>query len=313
MVRIGSTELDVYPLQLGGNVFGWTADERNSFEVLDAYAEAGGNFVDVADIYGGPHRTEGGDWSESVLGRWMTARGNRDQMVVATKVGMGADSAGLEPSRIREHAEESLRRLGTDRIDLYYAHQDDETTPMTEVLATFDALVTEGKVRYIAASNFSAPRLAEALQISQREGFARYVALQPHYNLMERAYEHELEPVVAANGISTLPYFGLAAGFLTGKYEPGGEITGDRASRVSKYAADPRAPKVLQALRSVAAEHGAEPATVALSWLRQQPTVAAPIASARNVAQLPALLASTTLELTNEELVELSSASTSVA
>lgn len=311
MVRIGNTELDVYPLQLGGNVFGWTADEAASFEVLDAYAEAGGNFVDLADTYGGPQRSEGGDWSEAVVGRWLDSRDSRERMVIATKVGMGVDSAGLEPKRIREHAEESLRRLGTDYIDLYYAHRDDEQTPMHDVLSAFDALVREGKVRYIAASNFSAPRLTEALRISAQDGLASYVALQPHYNLLERAYETELARVVAANGMSALPYFGLGAGFLTGKYEPGTEISGARAGRVSAYAKDPRAPEVLRALRTIAAHRGAEPATVALAWLRVQPTVAAPIASARSAEQLPALLASAELELSTEELASLAAATDS--
>lgn len=310
MTRIGTSDLDVFPLNLGGNVFGWTADEQQSVAVLDAFTAAGGNFIDTADAYSAWAPGHVGGESESIIGRWAASRGNRDDLVIATKVGKLRGLEGLSPATIRRAAEDSLRRLRTDRIDLYYAHEDDPNTPLEETLAAFDALVREGKVRYIGASNFTAARLAESLAISEREGFASYVALQPHYNLVERdRYEGELADVVAKSGLSTLPYWSLASGFLSGKYRPGAQVDSARAGAAGRYLTTERGQRVLTALDEVAAAHRAEVATVALAWLAAQPTVAAPIASARTVEQLPALLAVADLALTGDELERLTAAS----
>lgn len=287
-VRLGTSDLAVHPLSLGGNVFGWTADEQQSFAVLDAYAAAGGNFVDTADTYSSWVPGNTGGESETIIGNWIRSRGNRDDLVIATKVGLHPEARGLGAATIKSSVEGSLRRLGTDRIDLYYTHQDDDT-PVEEFVTALTELVKEGKVREIAASNIGAERLAEALAFAEREGLAKYVAVQPHYNLVSRAtFEGPLADVVADHGLATVPYYALASGFLTGKYRPGGgEVASARSEGASRYLADPRGPKVLAALDSVAAEHGAELATVALAWLNTRPTVAAPIASARTVEQLP--------------------------
>ena len=313
MPRIGSTELDVFPLCLGGNVFGWTADESESFAVLDAYAAGGGNFLDTADVYSAWVPGNSGGDSETVIGRWLEARGMRDSFVVATKVGQLKGVEGLSATTIRRAAEASLRRLRTDRIDLYYAHVDDDGVPLEETLGAFDALVREGKVRHVAASNYDAPRLAEALEVARREGFAPYVALQTHYNLVERGrYEGELRDLVAREGISALPYYGLASGFLTGKYRPGSEDgASPRAARARAYLERGGA-EVLDALDEVAAMHDAPVAAVSLAWLRAQPTVAAPIASARTPEQLADLLRAAELELTSDELARLHAASEAV-
>jgi aryl-alcohol dehydrogenase-like predicted oxidoreductase len=297
MAKLGHTDLDVFGLCLGGNVFGWSADEQVSFDVLDAYAAAGGNFVDTADTYSN-------GVSETILGRWIKARGNRDSVVIATKVAKKADRRGLSAANIRRAAEESLARLGTDRIDLYYAHEDDASVPMEETLGAFDALAREGKVRAFAASNFTAPRLAEALALSEREGYAKYAALQNHYNLLERAeYESDggVAPLLAREGIPSLPYFGLARGFLAGKYRPGAEVESVRAGGVGRYRNE-RGYAVLTALDEVAAEHGTTVGAVSLAWLASRPTVAAPIASARTVEQLEQLLPFTQLKLSADEL-----------
>ncbi|MFG1640313.1 aldo/keto reductase [Amycolatopsis sp. NPDC049252] len=302
MTKLGNTDLDVYGLNLGGNVFGWTADEPQSFAVLDAYTAAGGNFVDTSDLYGGGGR------SEEILGNWLTARGNRDDVVVATKVGMWDGRPGLSAKNIQAAAEDSLRRLRTDHIDLYYAHRDDPDTPLEETLTAFDALVRAGKVRHLGASNYSAERLADTLSTSDKNGLARFAVLQPHYNLVERDYEHDLAPLVAREGLATLPYFALAKGFLTGKYRSKEEtVDSPRAARASSYL-DGHGERVLAALDEVAQAHGVSVATVALAWLRVQPTVAAPIASARTPEQLTDLIASVTLELTTDEVTALSEA-----
>jgi aryl-alcohol dehydrogenase-like predicted oxidoreductase len=218
MAKIGNSDLDVYGLNLGGNVFGWTADEEHSFAVLDAYAAAGGNFIDTADVYMARVPGNSGGESETIIGKWLAGRGRRDDVVIATKVGSWERQPGLSAVNIREAVEGSLRRLQTGHIDLYYAHRDVADVPLEETLGAFDELVRAGKVRYVALSNFNAERLAEALAVCDREGFARPVALQPHYNLVERAYEQDLAPLVQKEGLSTLPYFALAKGFLTGKY-----------------------------------------------------------------------------------------------
>lgn len=301
MTKIADTELDVFPLCLGGNVFGWTADEDASFAVLDAYAEAGGNFIDTADMYAGNE-------SERIIGRWLAGRGRRDDMVIATKVGMASRQPGLAATTIREAIEGSLTRLGVDHVDLYYAHRDDPGTPLEETLAAFDALVREGKVRYIAASNYEAPRLAEALKISATEGLARYVALQPHYNLVERDFEADLAPLCARENLGVMPYFGLARGFLTGKYRPGAPQGDSPRSEGARKYLDDRGLAVLTALDEVAAAHDTSVAAVALAWLLAQPTVVAPIASARNTEQLAGLLPMAELRLTGEELDRLARA-----
>ncbi|HWG26859.1 aldo/keto reductase [Actinospica sp.] len=309
MSKLGTTELDVYGLCLGGNVFGWTADEASSFAVLDAYAAAGGNFIDTADTYGARANNGVGGLSEEVLGRWFAARGNRSSTVLATKVALKQSRPGLAAANILAAADESLQRLGTDYIDLYYAHRDDETVPLEETLGAFDSLVRSGKVRYIAASNYTAPRLAEALAISEREGFARYSALQNHYNLLERAeYEADTAPFLAKESIPSLPYFGLARGFLAGKYRPGVEVESARAGAVAKYRNE-RGYAVMSALDEIAASHGVPAAAVSLAWLAAQPTVAAPIASARTVEQLAELLPSVGLELSADEIAALDEAS----
>ncbi len=309
MTRIADTSLDVFPLCLGGNVFGWTADEAQSFAVLDAYASAGGNFVDTADMYSAWVPGHSGGESESILGRWMAERRNRDRMVIATKVGKLPGLEGLSAKTVRAAAENSLRRLRTDRIDLYYAHADDPATPLEETAGAFDALVREGKVRAIAASNFSAARLSDALGVSRRLGSARYTALQPHYNLVHRSdYEESLAPVCAREGLSCFPYYALASGFLSGKYRAGTRVESARAAGAAKYL-DGKGPLVLAALDAIAAERGTTVSAVSLAWLLRRPAVVAPIASARTPEQLAELLPGVALGLTPDEVKRLDVAS----
>ena len=308
-MKIPHTDIDVYALCLGGNVFGWTADEAQSFAVLDAYAEAGGNFIDTADAYSSWVPGHVGGESEGVIGRWMASRKNRGSMIVATKVSRLKGLEGLAAATIKKGAEDSLRRLGVERIDLYYAHADDPNTPLEETLGAFDALIQQGKVRAIAASNYTAPRLAEALAVSTRNGLARYVALQPHYNLVQRAdYEAELGPLCAREQLACFPYFALAKGFLTGKYRPGTTVDSPRSAGASAYL-DETGLRVLAVLDDVAKAHGTAVAAVALAWLKAQPTVVAPIASARTPAQLADLLPMATLKLSGGDLERLTAAS----
>jgi aryl-alcohol dehydrogenase-like predicted oxidoreductase len=312
MERIPNTDLDVSGICLGGNVFGWTADRDDSFAVLDAYLDAGGNFVDSADSYSAFAPENSGGESESMIGEWLAARpGARERTVIATKVAKHPEFRGLAPDNIRAACDASLRRMGTDRIDLYYAHEDDPSVPLAEVLGTFGELIEAGKVRYIAASNYSPERLAEALRVAEAEGLPRYVALQPHYSLVEReAFEGPLQDLALEQDLAVFPYWGLAKGFLTGKYRPGGgEVDSPRAGQASKYLEEERGPKVLDALDEVAAAHSVEPAAVALAWLRARPTVLAPIASARNTAQLGPLIAAAELELSEAEIERLTAAS----
>ena len=309
MAKVGTTSLDVFPLCLGGNVFGWTADQKQSFAVLDAYAAAGGNFIDTADVYSAWVPGHTGGESETILGRWMADRGNRDRMIIATKVGMLSDLRGLSAKTIRAAAEGSLRRLRTDRIDLYYAHVDDAATPPEETLRAFDALVREGKVRYIAASNHTAPRLSEALAVSKRLGLARYVALQPHYNLVHRAeYEDGLDALCAREGLACFPYYALASGFLAGKYRPGATVESARASKAATYL-DDKGLRILAELDAIAAERRTTVAAVSLAWLRARPAVVAPIASARTPEQLADLLPLVSMRLTDDEVTRLNHAS----
>ena len=295
-------DIDVSGLCLGGNVFGWTADRDESFAVLDAFVEAGGTMIDTADSYLWRAPGNSGGESETIIGEWLAARGGRDALVIATKVGSWPTRPGLSAANIAAAADDSLRRLGTDRIDLYYAHKDDPDTAQEETLDAFDALVRAGKVREIGASNFTPERVRSALEISERDGLAAYTAIQPHYNLMERdAFEAGLEPLVTARGLACFPYYGLAKGFLTGKYR-GDAVESVRAAGAQEYVDDPRGPGVLAVLDEVAAGHGVPVAAVALAWLAARSGVTAPIASARTVAQLKELLAMRTLTLTPDEL-----------
>ncbi|WP_267716550.1 aldo/keto reductase [Streptomyces sp. CoH17] len=308
--KLGSSDLEVFPLALGGNVFGWTADRAGSFAVLDAYTAAGGNFIDTADSYSAWVDGNSGGESETVLGAWLAARGNRDDVVLATKVSQHPEYPGLSAANIKAAADASLRRLGTDHIDLYYTHFDKPEVPVEEIVGALDELVRAGKVRYIAASNISAERLAASLEFSEREGLARYVALQPHYNLVSRdTYEGELRDLAERAGLAAVPYYALAAGFLTGKYRPGTAVDSPRAGGAAKHLETERGRRVLAALDEIAEAHDAPVATVALAWLAAQPTVAAPIASARTVEQLPALLGVAELDLTADEVARLTRAS----
>jgi len=310
MTLIGSSDLDVFPLGLGGNTFGWTSDEETSFAVLDAYVAGGGNFIDTADLYSAWLPGHSGGESESIIGHWLTARGNRDSVVIASKVGAHPQLRGLARANVLAAADASLARLRTDRIDLYYVHYDDPKTPVAEAAGVFSELQKAGKIRHVGLSNFTAPRLREWLAAADAEGFTRPVALQPHYNLVERAsYETELAPVAAEFGLGVLPYYGLASGFLAGKYRSAADNGGTARQPSAARYLTPSGLAVLAALDSVAAERGVAPATVALAWLRTRPDVVAPLASARTVEQLPALLASATLDLTADEIESLDKAS----
>ena len=306
---MGNTDLDVFPLCLGGNVFGWTLDEERSFEVLDAYVEAGGNFIDMADSYGrqGPG---GAGESERIIGRWITARRNRDQLVIATKVGStGACGArrGDDQAGYRGLAGAS----GDRQRRSHYAHKDDPDTPLEETLGAFGALVEEGKIRHAAASNYSASRIAGGAANRRARGDGLLRCPEPHYNLMERGeYEGELAEVCARNGLACVPYFGLARGFLTGKYRRGGDqVDSPRAAGVRESYFNERGFAVLDALDEIAAAHGTTVAAVALAWLVVQPTVVAPIASATSPEQLAELLPSAELELSATEIERLNTAS----
>lgn len=309
--KLGTSDLEVFPLSLGGNVFGWTADETQSFAVLDAYAAAGGNFLDTADSYSAWIDGNVGGESETIIGKWVKARANRDDVVIATKVSQHPDFPGLTAANIKAAADASLRRLGTDHIDLYYTHFDKVEVPVEEIIGALDELVKAGKVRHIAASNISAERLEASLAFSEREGLARYVALQPHYNLVSReTYEGELQDLAERTGLAAVPYFALASGFLTGKYRDGEVVEGARAAAgAGKHLETERGRKVLAALDDIAEAHRVPVATVALAWLAAQPTVAAPIASARTVEQLPALVKVAEVRLTEAEVTRLTEAS----
>ncbi len=305
MARIGTSDLDVFPLNLGGNTFGWTSDRDGAFAVLDAFTAGGGDFIDTADSYSAWVPGNSGGESETIIGEWMRARGNRDSVVVATKVSQHPRFRGLSAATVAAAADASLERLDTDRIDLYYAHRDDENTPLAETVAAFDALVKAGKVRYVGISNYSAARVAEWIAIAEREGLTLPVALQPYYNLVHRLpYETELAPIARANGLGVLPYYALASGFLTGKYRTQADLSGDRAQSAAAYlTADGLA--VVDVLEQVALAHGTSIAATALAWLRARPGVVAPIASATSPAQLTDLLASATLSLDASEVAML--------
>ncbi|KMO33270.1 alcohol dehydrogenase [Methylobacterium variabile] len=297
---LGRSGLSVPPFCFGGNVFGWTADEATSFALLDRLLEAGFTFVDTADVYSRWAPGHQGGESEAVIGRWLKASRARDRMTIATKVGMdmGDGRKGLKASYIERAVEDSLRRLQTDRIDLYQSHTDDAETPLEETLSAYDRLIRAGKVRAIGASNYAAARLREALAVAEREGLPRYECLQPGYSLADREdYEAELEPLCREEGLGVISYFSLAAGFLTGKYRHAGAAAGRaREARVSAYL-NPRGLAFLDLLDAVAREHGATPAQVAIAWLVARPGLTAPIASATSVAQLDELLGGVRLAL----------------
>ncbi|MFO7276673.1 MAG: aldo/keto reductase [Pseudomonadota bacterium] len=309
--QLGTSGLATPPLVLGGNVFGWTADEKTSHAILDAFVAGGGKMIDTADVYSTWVPGHKGGESETIIGTWLAARGRRDDVLIATKVGMEiGGEKGLAPARIEAAVEGSLRRLRTDYIDLYYAHVDDADTPLEETLAAFDRLVRAGKVRAIGASNYEAPRLEQALDISARRGFASYTVLQPRYNLMDRSqFEGPLQQLCVERNIAALPYFGLASGFLTGKYRSDKDLEGRARARAVAQYMNERGFAVLNALDEVAAEARATPAQVALAWLAAQPGVAAPIASATSVAQTEELLGAMRLVLTKEQLARLDAAS----
>jgi aryl-alcohol dehydrogenase (NADP+) len=302
MVALGRTDLDVFRLCLGGNVFGWTADEPRSRAVLDAYTAAGGNFIDTANSYLVEHGR-----SETIIGRWMADRGNRDRVVVATKVGGGRGPVrNLRAETIKREAHASLERLQTDRIDLYYAHFDDGETPLEESLRAFDALVEAGTVRHLGASNYTAERLSAALELQRAQGLAEFTVLQPHYNLVEREFERTLLPVADAWDLAVLPYYALAKGFLTGKYRPGSAAVESQRAEGARAYLDERGAAVLAALDEIAAAHDTTVAAVALAWLLARPRVVAPIASARTTEQLEQILPAATLTLTPAEVDRLS-------
>lgn len=293
------TDLDFGPLVLGGNVFGWTTDRDEGFRVLDAFLDGGGRSIDTANVYANGE-------SERIIGAWLSSRGVRDRVVLATKLGAGDARPGLAPDSIAAAADESLERLGVDHVELLYAHRDDPSVPQDEVLGAFDALVRAGKVREIGASNFAPDRLRSAAAVAARHGTVSFTVTQDHWNLVEREAETELVPVLDELGIVQLPYFGLASGFLTGKYRPGGVADSARASRAAAYLDDPRSVAALDVLDDVAADHRTSVAAVALAWLAAQRTVAAPIASARTTGQLTDLLAAGGVRLSAQELALLS-------
>ncbi|MCO5125205.1 MAG: aldo/keto reductase [Rhizobacter sp.] len=309
---LGNSGLTVAPLAFGGNVFGWTADEATSFSLLDAFVDAGFNLIDTADIYSRWVPGHSGGESEAIIGRWLKASRKRNRIVLATKVGkeMGAGQVGLSRDYIRRAAEASLRRLRTDHIDLYQSHDDDTTIPMEETLAAYDELIREGKVRAIGASNFSAARLALALATSRRLSLPRYETLQPLHNLYDRApYEAELEPLCRAESLGVIPFYGLAKGFLTGKYRSEADLgKSPRGASVKGYL-NPRGMRILGALDAVARELGATPAQVALAWQIARPGLTAPIASATSVAQLHELAGAAGLRLDTELIAALDAAS----
>lgn len=308
---LGNSGLSVAPLAFGGNVFGWTADEPTSFQLLERFTEAGFNLVDTADAYSRWFPGHTGGESETVIGHWLAqGGGRRERIVLATKVGMEVfGGKGLGRAWIERSVEASLKRLKTDRIDLYQAHIDDPDTPFDETLEAFARLVKSGKVRAIGASNYKAGRLREALEASKRLGLPRYETLQPEYNLYDRGFESELLPVVREYGIGVIPFFGLARGFLTGKYRKAADIAGrPRESGLKKYFEGDRGARVLAALDQVAGARGSTPARVALAWLMTRPDITAPIASATSVAQLDELLEAARLALTPAEVAILDAA-----
>ena len=305
MTRIGTSDLDVFPLALGGNVFGWTADRDASFAILDAFHAGGGNFIDTADSYSAWVPGHEGGESERLLGEWLASR-RHTGVTVATKVSQHPQHKGLAAANVRAAAEASLERLGVESIDLYYAHFDDAETPLEETVAAFGQLVSDGLVRYTAVSNYSAERIRAWVRIARDLGVAEPVAIQPHYNLVHRETENDIVPVAEEFGLSLVPYFSLAKGFLTGKYRSTDTDGQDspRAGQAAKYAT-PQGLQILEVLERIGDAHGVSIAATALAWLRAKPTVVAPIASASKLAQVPDLLAGATTDLTPAEVADL--------
>ncbi len=310
-VKIGTSDLAVAPINFGGNVLGWTLDEQQSFGILDAFVAGGFNFIDTADTYAWWVNGTGGQ-SETIIGNWLKSRGNREQLVVATKVGSETKEHGFDISKkhILKSADESLRRLQTDYIDLYYTHFDDNQTPLAETLSAYEELIKAGKVRYIAASNVSPARLNESFELAEKENLPRYVALQPHYNLVERTgYERDYAPLAAAHGLTVFPYWALAAGFLTGKYRSEADLGKSVRGGGAKKYLNGKGLAVLDALDEIAARHDTTPATVSLAWLLAQPHVGAPVVSATSEKQLETIFAAPKLTLDREDLDRLAEVS----
>ncbi|MDS7719130.1 aldo/keto reductase [Pantoea ananatis] len=311
--QLGNSGINVPLLTFGGNVFGWTVDEKTSFSLLDALVEKGLFFIDTADVYSRWAPGNQGGESETIIGKWLKKSGKRDKIVLATKVGieMSPEKKGLKPAYIRQAVEDSLRRLQTDVIDLYQAHRDDESTPLADTLGTFDALVKEGKVRALGASNYSAQRLQAALDISKQQGLARYETLQPEYNLYDReGYESELEQVARDNHLGVINYYALASGFLSGKYKkPQDAAKSQRGQGIVDKYLNERGLRIVEALEDVAASHDASATQVALAWLIARPGMTAPIVSATSLQQLDELVKATELALSKQEIEELSRAS----
>lgn len=310
-VTIKNTDLEIAPINFGGNVFGWTLDEKESFNILNKFTEGGFNFIDTADTYSWWVNGKGGQ-SEEIIGKWMKERKNRQDIVLATKVGSETKEHGFDISKkhILKSVDESLKRLGTDHIDLYYTHFDDKKTPVEETLSAYDEIVKAGKVRYIAASNVSPERLIESFEVAEKNNFPKYVALQPHYNLVEREkFETEYAPLVEKFGLSAFPYWSLAAGFLTGKYRTEADFeTTARGGGIKKYF-DDKGKAVLAALDKVSEKHQSQPATVALAWLLANPLITAPIVSATSERQLQTIFDAPKLQLDSEDLEILNQAS----
>ncbi|MDR6387541.1 aldo/keto reductase [Paraburkholderia phenoliruptrix] len=308
--RIGHSQLQVAPLMFGGNVFGWTADEATSFSILDAFVDAGLDFIDTADVYSAWAPGHQGGESETVIGKWFRKSGKRDRVVLATKVSKHPQRKGLSAANIQAAVEDSLRRLQTDYIDIYFSHDDDSATPLAETLGAYQRLIEAGKVRVIGASNYSGARVEEALALARRHGLPAYQVLQPEYNLYDRAgYETDIEPVALAHQLGVVVYWSLASGFLSGKYRSKEDLAGKaRAGRVEKYLNE-RGLRILGALDRVAARHASTPASVALAWLIARPSVTAPIASATSLRQLESLVAAVHLTLTGADIRELDDAS----
>lgn len=306
---LGSSTLEIYPLVLGGNVFGWTADRETSFDVLDVFVNGGGNMVDTADSYSFWNPGNHGGESETIIGEWMKTRSNRDRVLIASKVSQHPQFTGLARNTIEAGVEESLRRLQTDHIDLYYAHFDDPETPLEESAEAFSGLVDAGKVRYLGISNFSSDRIAQWLEVCRQGNFHAPVAVQKEYSLVERRIENDVLPLLASHNIGVLTYYSLARGFLAGKYRDGSsDNSSPRAGMASAYLNE-HGLRILSELDRIAADHGVEPASIALAWLLAQPGISAPIASARNLQQLPALFEGANLVLTVDEVTALTTAS----
>lgn len=313
---LGRSGLQVSPLAFGGNVFGWTVDEALSFRLLDAWLDAGFNFIDTADVYSSWAPGHVGGESETIIGKWLKRGGKRNSVVLATKVGMPmGDKKGLSPAYIREAVDASLRRLQTDRIDLYQSHQDDPDTPLEDTLGTFAELIKAGKVRAIGASNYTAPRLAEALDVSARLGLPRYESLQPLYNLYDRAvFEDALEPLCVERGIGVINFYALAAGFLTGKYRSEADVRKSaRGANTTKKYLNARGLHILSALDAAAKTYGATPGQIAIAWQIARPSITAPIASATSIQQLDELVVAASLKLDAETIAALDAASAETA